>query len=653
MHKHDREKIVFYSKQDIASGYILSKGEAILSIEFKELPKNINDILELHHIKLYIDNKVYLKSWSKDNIKTFTERVHEYGKAIGKFISSINDDNIITYFDDLIFEYIESFWLLINNQKVFKHISPEKIENILTKEPYQINIILKHKGLVEKYDNIIRDFLLSYQRSAEILLSIYEEKKDINDVLYLPRCLTLIDKENIISDYIDSEHCNTNYLPLIQNSKKNTDFRISDKIRLKAKRKYQKENDLLFAEDSNSSVMNIGVSISFPKNTSEIKEVKFEGHIEHHLYSLDYIKNNTHPYSLYLNFKILFEYLDVQNRINLISKKSHVSTMEELIGVRYKNEYYCGMAFRHSELTSYIQMFTYSKILTSLDTSLEDILQFVYTSYFSEKYCFADNASLTMPPKNISALEKVRLIAPELESVLKQYKLFVEDKHIDFDLLQMSSSPSPIKDIPSLNKNKYIYLNINNKDAIMCSHLFFSDQTLLSYVEPFKEKRYNTFFDLLKNESDIYLKNYNDHQIENINYLIENKYIFIDDLGRIKATNINKIYILKDLNENEVSSFYYYPIEIQEEAIKMYKDNFIYFNSSLLSKPEQNYFNYYLNKSEFTNGLDLRNSYLHGTQASPSETKRHENAYLEYLKLLTLILLKIEDDLLINHIYSK
>ena len=77
-------------------------------------------------------------------------------------------------------------------------------------------------------------------------------------------------------------------------------------------------------------------------------------------------------------------------------------------------------------------------------------------------------------------------------------------------------------------------------------------------------------------------------------------------------------------------------------------ENIIYFGSSLFSKPEQAYFNYYLNKSDFTNGLDLRNSYLHGTQAAPNETHKHEYSYFTYLKLLFLVMLKIEDDLLIS-----
>ena len=91
------------------------------------------------------------------------------------------------------------------------------------------------------------------------------------------------------------------------------------------------------------------------------------------------------------------------------------------------------------------------------------------------------------------------------------FKLFVEDGNIDFELLQISSAPSAIKDIPSLNKNKYIYFNEDNLEMRGCSNLFFSDQTLLAYVEPFKEKHYRSFFDLLVNEQ-VYFSDYEEHQ---------------------------------------------------------------------------------------------------------------------------------------------
>lgn len=81
----------------------------------------------------------------------------------------------------------------------------------------------------------------------------------------------------------------------------------------------------------------------------------------------------------------------------------------------------------------------------------------------------------------------------------------------------------------------------------------------------------------------------------------------------------------------------------------MRNENIVFFESSLFSKPEQSYFNYFLNKSEFTNGLDLRNSYSHGTQANPEEIEKHEYAYFTYLKLVVLTLLKIDDDLQISN----
>uniref|UniRef100_UPI00094CDCE3 hypothetical protein n=1 Tax=Moritella viscosa TaxID=80854 RepID=UPI00094CDCE3 len=575
--------------------------------------------------------------------------VQGYRTFIGGVISKNYDRKVLIYHKKIVLNYVKSFWELINNQRQFKKISPDKIEQILIQKPNQIKIILRHKLLVERYNNVLRDFLLTYQQSAEILLSVYEVEKNFNHVdLFLPKSLTRQEKENIISDYIDLENCNINYLPIIQNAKKTNNFYISDKIRLKAKRKHQEKSSNFFDEKTNRSLINYGVSISYLDNTYKIKECKLENGVAHYTYSLDYIKNNNQPYCLYLNFKLLFEYVDHQNRINLINKYSQIGVLERIIGLRSKSEYCGGMSFKMSEMTSQAQIFTYSNVLSTLDNSLEKILQFTYNSVFYENYGFAENANLTMPTTNASALEKVRTLAPELESILKQYKLYVEDNHIDFELLQMSSSPSSMKDIPSLNENKYIYLDTNNQEAINSTNLFFSDQTLLAHVEPFREKCYRTFFELLKNENNIYFYNYEEFQTHELNYLLEKNYIFIDQCERIQVSNKNRVLILEDLHENEVASYHHYHAEVQEEVMKMSEEGLIYFDSSLLSKPEQDYFNYCLNKSEFTNGLDLRNSYLHGTQANPSETNLHEQSYLLYLKLLALILLKIEDDLLIN-----
>jgi hypothetical protein len=559
-------------------------------------------------------------------------------------MATIDDNNVVNLYDNTFRDYVHSFWEIVNNQSIFKRISKFNFSDILTNNPHLIHEILTHKNLVEYYDKEVKNFLLTYSQSAEILLSVYEVMDDFRkSPKYLPKSLTVEEKENILSNYLDSNDLNYNYIGLIQNVRNRNDFKVSDKTRLKAKRLHKSETEKFFAENNG---MKYGVSVSFPKNASKVKDgVIDDNFVISYSYSLDFITQNSDPYSLFQNFKFLFEYLDLQHRVNLVSKKNKMGVFERIMGVHSQNEYRGGTEFNLLEMTSHIQMVGYNKVLGDLDISLENILHQVFTSSFQEKYEFADNARFSVPSAT-SYFEKVRLLAPEFESVLKQFKLFVEDGAIDFELLQISSNPTTIKDIPSLNKNKYIYFNEDNNEMVGCTNLFFSDQSSLAYVEPFKEKHYHTFFDLLTNE-EVKYSSYEEYQKPRLNYLIDKGFVTIDSNDSIQITNPARVIILKDLYLNEVASFYRYSFELRQEVKQMEAEKIIFFYCSLFSIPEQAYFNYFLNKSEFTNGLDLRNSYLHGTQATPDEIQKHEYAYFTYLKLLILTFLKIEDDLII------
>ena len=82
--------------------------------------------------------------------------------------------------------------------------------------------------------------------------------------------------------------------------------------------------------------------------------------------------------------------------------------------------------------------------------------------------------------------------------------------------------------------------------------------------------------------------------------------------------------------------------------------NIINFESSLFSKPECDYFNYYLNRASFNNGLNLRNNYSHGTQPNGDEDeKTHESNYMIFLRLVILIIIKVNDEVCLNDEISK
>lgn len=459
MHQHDLNRVQFYSINDMGSGHQLSKGEHILRKGINQTYTDINDVLELYNIKKIFDNGCYLPSWTQEETENFKQQATEYGKIIGKYFSTIDDNNIIESYEQLLYGYIHSFWEIVSNQNLFKRISKPNFKIILDNEPHLIHEILIHKSIVEYYNTEIKNFLINYSQSAEILLSIYEVQEDFHKTQkYVPKSLSIADKENIISTYLDSNDTNLNYVGLIPNIRNSNDFKLSDKTKLKAKRKHKSETEKFFADKGG---MTYGVSISFPTNASKIKESFIDDKlVAQYSYSLDFIKANNNPYFLFQNFQYLFEFIDNQNRINLVSKKNQMGVFERIMGVHSQNEYRIGTGFSFTEMTSQGQIYAYSRITSELNTSIEHILLFAFTIAFQERYNFADNARFSVPTSTNSYFEKVRLLAPEFESILKQYKLFVEDGNIDFELLQISSSPTTIREIPSLIQNKYIYFNL-------------------------------------------------------------------------------------------------------------------------------------------------------------------------------------------------
>ena len=82
MHQTDLNKVVFYSKEDMVGPYNLQKGEYILRADTKTNYTDINEVLELYNLKKYIDNNLYLKNWTQDDIDSFKIKVIEYGKVV-------------------------------------------------------------------------------------------------------------------------------------------------------------------------------------------------------------------------------------------------------------------------------------------------------------------------------------------------------------------------------------------------------------------------------------------------------------------------------------------------------------------------------------------------------------------------------------------
>lgn len=642
MKSREENRVTFYSKDDMSWTMNLSDAEPILRNFNSNNIYELNDIIELYHIKKYIDNELFLPSWTDDDKKLFKSKIKEIWNTISVFWLKIDKDNLFETYNNVEFDYQSAFWELTEKLKIFKKWTGDSFSKLLANKNILVREILHQKSLVKYFGKEIKDYLLASETAAELLLSQYEEYHDRDYAdLHFPDCLSDDDKEQIIINYLESQDPNLNYVRLITKARDNN-LKLSPHTKLKAKRLAKVLNDKIF---ENGYTWSSGNEVSLVADQDEPIKVTWENNIQKISYSKKWFDEQKDDLSLMRNFSLLFDYTDIFGSITLFSKEIELDGMEKVF-MRSKNEYLKGMVFTRKSNLSNLQLFLYSHYLEQNNKSIEGVLSTFVNDYLKNTLKL-EGIRITFPSENTSYLEKLRLIIPEIESILKQYSIFVEEGIIDHELLQLSSQSLVYGKIPSLSEKKYVYGTGNEFGKL--KYYFFSDQCLLSYVEPFNDK-YRHLYGLLNNEN-IKLSNFKPYQKVTIENLIQDGYLTLDSNEYVKIKEKVQLYIIGKLSLDEFISYWHYSDPVRKIIDKMHEKGILYFGKTLFSEQEKKYFNFYLNKSEFTNGMDLRNKYAHGTNESDEE--QHKSDYLILLKLLILILLKIENDLIIFEIYKQ
>ena len=640
MDTNDVLRVKYYSVNDLSAEFYVKRIEDIVcNFEIETKRTDINEIIELYNIQHFFRNKIYPIQWTKQQLNDYSEIVKNFSKVIGKFFSEINIETMESMFDTIYYDYRDDFWKLIEKYKVYDKISDEIFRNIILNKHFLLEDVLKCKNLVKKFSGEIVIYMEANPFCAEMMLSYYLEKHDRNiETLYFPAELSNEKKTLILDNYIASNSPNSNYLRLIFESNGTNDLCLPDRLRLRAKRKYDEQIEVLFKDRTG---FEYGVQVSFSDTLDE--EIKFEPYDNRTLsvsYSAKWIKENLDYPTLLNNFIYLFAYTDLQFRSLHVSRESQMSIIEKTLGIKGRKEYSTGIAFQQIQMLAQLQMIGYCKELEKYNIYLEDIIDWFFCNYLEEEFN-VKGFSFNKSSRTASYLEKCRNIAAEFDSILKKLKIYCEDGEIDDELLHISTEHMFIKDIPSMLSNKYIYPCGNEYQRI--SHLLFSDQSIIHYI-PKLSNKYNSFYCLLEKEN-IYYDMFNDYQISSIDWLIDHNIIKIDEEKRITPYR-EKIKILNELYEHDVVCFNYMK-NYQSIIMELNKIGLIQFSSSLFSKPEQDYYNYLFNKSEFDNGLDIRNSYTHGTQRVNENQNKQE--YFIFLRIMILIVIKINEEFCLKY----
>jgi hypothetical protein len=595
---------------------------------------SINDIIELYNIKLFFENDLYLVIWTTEHRANLLKTVNKFENIVVKYVLTIDDTNVVSKFEDLEFYYTVSFWKLIEKFNIYENLSEKTFQNLSRCKRFFLREVLQHKKLANHFSNELLEYIIGKKNSAEIIISYFEEDNSRNQTqLYFPFKIGDKTVETIVENYLDLDDVNLNYARLVVKSRT---LKLSDKIKLKAK-KLSKELEQKIFDKGNAIKQAMTLVVS--ESQEEPLKITKENESTTYTYSKKWLDSAREPFAILQNFVGLFSFVNNHGCINLVSKQHEITGFESVF-TKSKNEYYTSFAFQHRNWLSQAQMHLYIRYLEINNIRIETILESLVNDFINSNFSI-EGLRINLPTQMSTILEKNRMVSPELEFLIKQYKCFVDEGKIDFELLEFSSTQLHLSEVKSKLTRKYAYCINQNFKAIIFQ--LFSKNAFLHYIEPY-QKKYDCFVDLITNES-VTLEEIESYNRNIIDFLVQEDCIYFDQSNFIRLKNVYLVYIAKILKDEDVISYYHQNDQVRKVIEELESKNYINFENTLFTNAERKYINYHLNKKEFTNSLDLRNKYLHGTNSTSEEEQEKDYGIL--LKLLVLIICKIIDDLIL------
>lgn len=636
-------RVYFYGPDDGAVGIVVPRVVELASnFESGTAFETATDALEHHNVQKYLEHRLLPPGLDEEAIQQLLQKVRPLRAAIARFFSAISEDNLRDEFASVDHQYHRDLLEVLGQAKAFERFDGPRMLAVLKETGVHIGDMLESAKLVQTYGEEIRLEILASSRNAELIVRKYLESASRRD-LHLPVVFTPDDSRHVLEDYIDSEEANLNYIRLIANAKENARVGIDSKLKLRAKRRAQKLNAALFTGNDGLRAT-YEVAISGDQEHPSIEERK-QGDDSHWLYSysrtwLDSTRDNS---SILNNFQHLFGFADDQVLLGLPAFAADLGVFERMAGLAGLDEYKHGVAFDALDSVSLLQTQMYTLYLKKEGLDLERVLAWFFVEYLPEEFGIR-NFSLRASGEGASYLEKVRHLFAEIESVSAQFELYAENGEVDHELLNMRSDPVAYGGIPSLVQGKYVYAGDNDGFAAVLRLLFF-DQSRIIYID--ENLNANDFVRLILQNSVRY-SDFHEYQVSAIDYLIDEGIIENFD-GLIRFVNLEQIRVLHALFHKEAVSYFRLTKPGRVAVDDMLAKGWLVRRSTLLTDAEAAYFNYVLNRT-FSNGLNLRNQYLHGSQPFSDEDGAYYKDYLIALRLAVTLVIKMNDDICLLHL---
>lgn len=636
-------RVVFYSASDLSGVGHLQDAEPILREFDADAQRDINDVLELYGIKKYIDAGCALRVWSEADVQTFKVTVEEFPAVVTAYFKMLESGNVEGEYQKVDDELKDTFWEVFTMYRVYERVDSQVIKRMLETGMCDVDELLIHKPLVDAYDGVLAETMRGKAVFAQLILSAYLLELDSPEKRpNIPASLTLDDKEAILSEFIGSASPNVRLLRIIEQSRDSNQLRLQPETRLKAKRKA----DVLYGEmmmDASSFAYSVRLEFMESDEDWGVKLVSDSRNDYRFCYNERVLRTFDNE-RLVTMFADAYGFLDKNMLMTMPFNYITDSVMLEMLtGYHGKKDYPVTSVFNFKQRMAVMQMAFHRQYLKGREKRIEELLMWFYNDLLKNKYGYPSGA-ISLGQENASEVDKIRVLIPEIDAILKRYDLYANKGEVDEELLGFYQGVH-ITETRSVLEKKYFY-------PVECKTEVFTSIRLLFHTGPLLDKLPDGF----KGERNLFntvrrikirYDQYREWQRQQLDFLIDKGLIAIDTDGYLCFANEERIAALYDLHHDRVIYYWGQPQCVRDEIDKMEAEGLLYSEQKLYSKPEKDYLNYLLNDKQFTNGPAFRNTYAHGEQPNV-DARVNETAYNYLLIVLVCTLLKILSELILK-----
>ena len=596
---------------------------------------SIDDIMEIYNIAKYIESIDSIDGMLEQDKTRYRTHLPSLKQKVGTYFANITADNFDEQIKAMDVDYVRDFWCIMCSLKKIGGIAPKKFKKYLDENPHHVNDILTQKELSRQFSDVVYQHLLEQPYAIRFIISsLFERQRQSQLTVYIRQTFSSKQLKALYIEYIESEHPNINMLKLLRVSQNDAQIGLDDEVRLLAKRTEMVLMDALI-QSSSAVHMDGKIGVSF-RDTDKISELITEDGDKIIVYNRRWIYENTDYPTLLNNFIYMFGYTDLYFRSSFPINRHQISALEDVFTVKGIKTYRDSTTFSVMSDFYSLQLRGYLIELQRINVEIESIFKWFFEEYLPSEFSVT-GFSYNTPSAGTSYLEKCKNIASEMERVLKQYRLYSKYGSIDDELFEMSSEHIVFSQLISLQDKKYVYAK--SERVIRCTNDLFSNQ-MLCFSDDGSLNGYKNFCEALlvlgKIDKKLLDRNFQQEALQNLV-----SFGAITDTDGFYTINNPKAVVLRHLFDKEVIC-YNYCESLQNILDDLIASDDLSEGKTLFSIPEQQYLDFILNKATYSDGLDLRNKYSHGT-TSTNEAKHYEN-YLEFLKIMVLIIIKINEE---------